>query len=115
MNSINLIGNLTADIVCRDIKDNCKLSFTLAVSQNDKTSFLPVDIWNQRHLTEYLGKGSKVAVEGQLMQDSWETDEGEKKSRIYVRAQQVHFLDIKQPQGEANSKPVDGRKNQRKR
>lgn len=116
MNSINILGNLTADITCRDFKDNCKLSFTVAVavSQSDKTSFIPVEIWNQRHLTDYLGKGSKVAVEGQLVQDSWETDEGEKKSKLYVRAQSVHFVDVKPPAGAKTGKgdTRKGRRNQ---
>ncbi|MCD8483087.1 MAG: single-stranded DNA-binding protein [Verrucomicrobia bacterium] len=102
MNSINIIGNLTADIVCRDIKDKCKLSFTLAHSQNDKTSYIPVEIWNQRHLTQYLGKGSRVAVEGQLVQESWDGEDGAKKSKLYVRANAVHFVDLKAPQAAAS-------------
>jgi len=54
---------------------------------------MPVQAWNQEHLGQFLGKGSKVLVSGALRQESWETKGGDKRSRIVLNAYQVEFLD----------------------
>jgi single-strand DNA-binding protein len=45
------------------------------------------------HLVEHLFKGSKALISGSLKQDHWETDTGEKRSRIVLNAYKVEFLD----------------------
>lgn len=93
MNQTLLSGNLTADIEVREIGDQHLSKFTLACNEGDRVVFLPVEAWNQAHLAEHLGKGSKVLISGSLKQDSWETDTGEKRSRIILRGYKVEFLD----------------------
>lgn len=47
---------------------------------------------------KYLTKGSPVVVSGRLKQDQWQTESGEKRSRIKVLAANVQFLpSSKQP------------------
>ncbi len=41
---------------------------------------------------EYLSKGRSVLVEGRLRQRRWETDDGQRRSKIEIVAQQVQFL-----------------------
>ena len=41
---------------------------------------------------EQLGKGSPVLVEGRLAFNSWETKEGERRSKHEVVAYNVHFI-----------------------
>ena len=40
---------------------------------------------------QYLGKGTQLAVEGQLRQDRWEQDE-QKRSRVKINARVVQLL-----------------------
>ena len=55
---------------------------------------------------EYLKKGSKVYIEGQLRTSSWEQD-GQKKYRTEVNARELQMLDSK-VQSEMQSPPLDG-------
>ena len=93
MNQTVLSGNLTADIETLELGENHLSKFTVACNQGEHTTFLPVQAWNQEHLQEFLGKGSKVLVSGSLRQENWETKQGDKRSRIVLNAYQVEFLD----------------------
>jgi single-strand DNA-binding protein len=110
MNQTVLTGNLTADIETREIKsrDNRNNSgnnsgkdsgdqhlskFTLACNEGERVVFMPVEAWNMPHLAEYLFKGSKTLISGSLKQENWETDAGDKRSRIVLTAYKVEFLD----------------------
>jgi single-strand DNA-binding protein len=42
---------------------------------------------------EYLHKGSAVLVEGRLQMRTWEAEKGERRTRLEIRADSVHFLD----------------------
>lgn len=88
-----ICGRLTAEIDGRAINDKHLSKFTVASNQGDRALFLPVEAWNMEHLAKFLGKGSRVLVAGTLRQDSWETEKGEKRSRIFLLASVVEFLD----------------------
>ena len=92
MNQTILSGNLTAEIETRDVGEQHLSKFTLACNEGDRVVFLPVECWNMPHLADYLSKGSKVLVSGSLKQDHWETDGGEKRSRILLTGYKVEFL-----------------------
>jgi len=100
MNQTVLTGNLTADIETREIKARDKHSddqhlskFTLASNEGERVVFMPVEAWNMPHLAEYLFKGSKALISGSLKQENWETEAGDKRSRIVLTAYKVEFLD----------------------
>jgi len=105
-----MTGNLTADIETREIPARDKSSdaqhlskFTLACDTGERVTFMPVEAWNMPHLPQYLTKGSKVLISGALKQNNWETDSGEKRSRIVLNAYKVEFLDP------APEQPAQGR------
>jgi len=100
MNQTIMTGNLTADIETRDIQSRDKGSdelhlrkFTLACNEGERVVFIPVEAWNMPHLPECLSKGAKVLISGALKQDNWETESGDKRSRIVLTAYKVEFLD----------------------
>jgi len=100
MNQAIVSGNLTADIESRTIGENTVSKFTVAENGNrDKPLFLRVEAWNMDHLSRYLGKGSKVLVQGNLKMDQWKTKEGESRSRMVLSAQRVEFLDPAKKEG----------------
>ena len=44
-------------------------------------------------VNNYVGKGQRVYVEGRLVQNSWEGDDGQRRHRTEVHASEVVFLD----------------------
>ena len=71
---------------------------------NDNYFFFFVDVvvWGRQAETcsQYLSKGSQVFVEGKLQLDQWENKEGEKRSKIKVRADRVQFMGSKNSEGD---------------
>jgi len=60
----------------------------------ETVTFVDVEVWGRtaENCKQYLTKGRPIFVEGQLRLDQWETPQGEKKSRLKVRADRVQFL-----------------------
>lgn len=96
MNSVNLVGRLGDDPEIRYTQDGTAIAtFSLAVSRGrDETDWVDVTCWEQQAETvsQYVRKGHLVAVSGRLRQEKWETDAGEKRSKLGVVAQRVDFL-----------------------
>ena len=95
MNQTVLTGHLAADVETRTVGQPAKhlSKFTLAVQQREQAHFFPVVVWNMEHLSDHLRKGSRVAIVGNLRQESWTTKAGEKRQQVIVVAYQVEFLD----------------------
>lgn len=104
MNRVFLMGNLTRDPELRQTsggKPVCDLG--LAISERrrnaagetiETTCFVDIVVWEKlaQNCGQYLKKGRPILVEGRLQQDRWETDKGEKRNRLRVVADRVHFL-----------------------
>ena len=59
-----------------------------------KPCFVDVAVWGKQAEAcgQYLAKGRSVLVEGKLQLDQWESKEGQKRSRLRVRADRVQFM-----------------------
>ena len=104
MNRVFLLGNLTRDPDLRQTTSGMSVS-DLGVAVNEKyrnkagedvetTCFVDVVAWGRQAETcsQYLVKGAPVIVEGRLQLDQWQTEEGQKRSRLRIRADRVQFL-----------------------
>lgn len=103
-NKVILMGNLTRDPELRYTPSGAPVcNFDLAVSRSyttqggerrDEVCFITIVVWAKQAETcgEYLAKGRPVLVEGRLQQRSWETPEGQKRSKHEVVAERVQFL-----------------------
>jgi len=99
-----LIGNLTRDPEVKTIPSGVSVAdLRLAVNDDYKdkngqmvkrTCYVDVVVWDKQAETckKYLAKGSTVYVEGRLQLDEWTTTEGQKRSKLRVRADRVQFL-----------------------
>ena len=60
----------------------------------EQTCFVEVVVWGPQaeSIGEYLRKGSPALIEGRLQFDQWENQQGEKRSKLRVRADRVQFL-----------------------
>lgn len=101
-NTVTLIGNITRDPELRFTASGQALAtFGLAVNRRwqnrqtqaweEATSYFDVVCWAQlaENAAESLPKGTRVIVTGRMEQRSWETQEGEKRSKIEVIADEL--------------------------
>lgn len=101
-NSVTLVGNVTRDPELRfTASGQATATFGLAVNRvwNDRqtnerreaVSFFDIVCWREmaENVSESLSKGARVVVTGRLEQRSWETPEGDKRSKVEVVADEV--------------------------
>lgn len=105
LNKVMLMGNLTRDPELRRIPSGVAV-VTLGLALNEsfksksgerveRTVFVDVDVWDRQAETceQYLSKGRSVLVEGRLQMDEWtDKESGQKRTKMKVRADRVHFL-----------------------
>ena len=61
--------------------------------KQEEPTFLDITLWGKQaeNLAQYLTKGAFVTVEGRLKLDTWETDEGVKRSKLKVVAENINL------------------------
>jgi len=103
MNQVALIGNLTKDPELKYTPDgkavvNLRIALNEGFGDKKRTSFLEVVAFGKtaENCNQYILKGNKIAIEGRLQQDRWETNEGSKRSRIKIIANRIDFLTPKE-------------------
>ena len=104
LNRVLLMGNLTRDPEVKYTpKGNAVGDLAIAINDSYKAqdgtiketvTYVDIEVWGRQAETckQYLTKGRAVFIEGQLRLDQWESPQGEKKSRMKVRADRVQFL-----------------------
>lgn len=55
-------------------------------------------------VSRFISKGSKVAIEGKLRYSSWETKEGQRRSKLEVIVDEIDFMS--RPQGQQVTSPA---------
>ena len=100
-NSVTIVGNVTRDPELRFTPSGqATASFGLAVNRRwqnrnneweESTSFFDVTCWAQmaENVAESIPKGARVVVTGRLDQRSWETQEGDKRSKVEIIADEI--------------------------
>jgi single-strand DNA-binding protein len=109
MNKTIIIGNLTADPEMRTTPSGKTVAnFTVAVSRKgdkDKTDFFRCAAWGKTGEVcgQYLGKGKKVCVVGEVSARAYTDKQGEAKASLEVFVTEVEFLS---PRSEEAPAPV---------
>jgi single-strand DNA-binding protein len=101
-NSVVLVGNITRDPELRFTPSGqATATFGLAVNRRwqnrqtneweEQTSFFDIVCWRDmaENAAESLTRGSRVMVSGRLDQRSWETQDGDKRSKVEVTADEI--------------------------
>ena len=114
MNTINLVGRLTADPELKTTQSGKSVcSFTLAVNRprvKDTTDFINCVSWNQsaEYLTNYGRKGSLVAVTGVLTSRKYDDKDGNHRTAFEVVCDLVSLCESKDngKDGIVNTQPT---------
>ncbi|MEX1281240.1 MAG: single-stranded DNA-binding protein [Acidimicrobiia bacterium] len=100
-NSVTVVGNLTMDPELRYTSSGTAMAnISVAVSRRyqdrnnewqEETSFFRGTLWREQaeNAAESLHKGDRVIISGSLEQRSWETPEGDKRSVIELRVDDI--------------------------
>ena len=101
-NSVTLVGNVTRDPELRFTNTGqANVTFGLAVNRRwqnrqtqeweEATSFFDVVCWREmaENVSETITRGARVMVAGRLEQRSWETQEGDRRSKVEVVADEI--------------------------
>lgn len=105
INRVVISGNLTRDGELRSTSGGMSiLKMGVAVNDRRKNSqsgewedvpnFVDCTMFGARAdaLGQYLVKGTKVAIEGKLRWSSWETPQGDKRSKLEVVVDEIEFM-----------------------
>jgi single-strand DNA-binding protein len=119
VNQVILMGNLTRDPELRQTPSGQSVvSFSLALNRaykdqsgewQEATDYIDVVAWGPlaERVSQYLHKGRRCLVQGRLQSRSWEQD-GQKRSKVEVLANDVTFLDGRGDDGSGGGSSSDG-------
>ena len=113
INKVELLGRVGTDPEMRYTpKGTAVTNLRLATDRyrrdgEDATDWHTVVVWGKtaEAVNEFVGKGQRVYVAGRLVQNTWEGEDGQRRSRTEVHTQEVVFLDSN---GNGNGASDDG-------
>jgi single-strand DNA-binding protein len=102
INVVMLVGRLTRDAELKYTNTGFPIGkFSLAVNRRRKSGdewieeghFFDISLLGKRAeaLTQYLTKGTQVAIQGELRQNRWEQD-GQPRSKVEITANDIQLL-----------------------
>lgn len=104
LNSVLIAGNLTKDPVIRQTRNGTPVAnFSIASNRKfrdgdnqwqEDVCYVGVVAWNRlaESCVDKLRKGSAVLVEGELQSRTWQTDDGQTRSTVEIKARRIQFL-----------------------
>ncbi len=118
INNVIISGNLTRNAELRTSKSGVHVSeFCIAVNERvrnangeyeDYPNFIDCVLFGKRaeSLSQYLTKGLKVAVSGNLSQQRWTDDKGNNRSRIRVIVNELDLMSRIQQAQQVQQQPA---------
>jgi single-strand DNA-binding protein len=100
VNKVILVGRVASDVECKTTRNGRNLTrFSVAIPRRNAqgepaVDFFSITTWDRTAETcgKYVKKGEKIFLEGYLRKSVWETDQGEKRSRVEIHTSFVNFL-----------------------
>ncbi len=100
---VTMHGNITRDIETRNVGTATVAGFSVAVNRKwkdkdgetrEEVSYIDCEAWGKTGevIAQYMSKGSPIIVVGRLKQDSWESKDGEKRTKLKVVVEQFDFV-----------------------
>ena len=76
----------------------------------DRPNYFDVNVFGGQgeRCGQYLSKGRQVAVTGRLRWNEWQTQDGQKRQRVDVTADNVQFIGPREPGAGGSASPASG-------
>ena len=106
LNTVVLIGRFTRDPEYKIVNEGSSL-VNLSIANNrtyvtngekkDETHYFDCVAWGKlaEIIKQYGSKGKQVLVEGRLVQETWDTPDGKKASKVRIRTENIQLLGSK--------------------
>lgn len=119
-NRVILVGNLTRDPQLRYTPSGTAVAdFGIAVNRQWKSQdgeskedvcFIDVSAWGRQGevISEYKSKGDPILIEGRLQMQSWQGQDGQKRTKHVVVVESFQFLDRGGPRRESAPREEGG-------
>lgn len=102
LNQVTIIARLVRDPELKFLEnsDTSIMTFSIAYNKSwkdkdgqwqNKPSYFDVKAWKKEYLADRLSKGSAVIVEGNLEQESWDTEQG-RRHKVVIIANRIQVL-----------------------
>ena len=122
INKVILVGRLTRDAEQTYTPGGyALLKFGIAVNRRrkqgeewvDEANFFDVTVYGRQGeaIARYMTRGKQVGVEGQLRQDRWESQDGTRRSKVTIDANNIQMLgsrDDREGMGRQSAPPGPG-------
>ncbi len=102
LNTVFLIGRLTRDPEYKLVGSTPLVNFSLANNRiymqngekKEEVSYFDCTAWGKLAdvIRQYVNKGKQVAIEGRLKQESWDTPDGKKASKVRIVVNNIQLL-----------------------
>jgi len=118
LNEVVISGRLTRDSELRHTPNGTAVTDVIIASnriwskdsdRQEETTFVDITIWGRQaeSLQEYLVKGRHVMVVGRLKLNKWETEEGNKRSKLTMVAEKINLTPNTGGSGKNNKSSSD--------
>ena len=107
MNQINIIGRIGKEVELKYLASGSALAnFSIAVNQDykkqdgtkvEKTSWFDITAFGKtaENVNTFFNKGSMIGITGELEQQTWDAQDGSKRSKVVIKLQSFTFIDKK--------------------
>jgi single-strand DNA-binding protein len=102
INRVVLTGNLTRDAELKQTAGGALVKMRIAVNDRrkvgdqwtDVANFIDVNMFGTRaeSVSRFLTKGKQVGIDGRIRMDEWTTEDGQKRSKLEVYADNIELL-----------------------
>ena len=101
INRVELLGRVGADPEMRYTQGGTAVTQVRLATDRRRQNEEPTADWHSvvcwgklgEAVNQYVGKGDRLYVSGRLVQSSYETEDGQRRYRTEIHAQEVVFLD----------------------
>ena len=115
INKVELLGRVGTDPEMRYTPNGTAVTkLRLATDRyrkdaENETDWHDVVVWGAtaEAVNQYVGTGQRVYVAGRLVQNSWETEDGQRRHRTEVHASEVVFLDSRSSNGDGDAADIE--------
>ena len=108
INTVTLAGRISQDVELKYVESgSCKANLSIAVNKwnskekKEEANFFNVEVWGKQaeFMGEYGKKGQQVFIQGRLDTSQWTDEAGNKKSRVFINAENIELGAKKKSQG----------------
>lgn len=110
LNIVVVEGRLVRDIEIKEVGENVFASVPIASEDfKRKASFIELKLYGKtaENAAKYTRKGSLVIAQGRMVQESWNTPDGKKISKVVVYVDHLEYQDKKKTEIAQTDMPTE--------